>query len=624
MVLNSDKKASVSTTLSSVPRRPGVYLLKGAGENVLYVGKAKDLKGRLSSYFQKSASLDARKSSMMRKVGDFSFIATDNELEALALEANLIKQYKPKFNIVLRDDKNYPYLRLSMQEQWPRLDVVRRIKDDGAMYFGPYVPAGSMWEALSFIKKNFGLRPCRYRLEKPMRPCIEYEMGRCLAPCAGLVTRKDYMLAVEDVVLFLRGRRTELLDELQRRMKRLSDEMKYEEAREVRDRLSALKRALESQKVISPELGDIDVIGFHRGEKDAVFQVLFIRSGIMIGARDFYLKDVSGLSQSELYSSFIVSFYSKEVIPPGEIVLGTKPEGVRQLRAWLKKGAQHLVKGTRSTVKTKGGKVGKKGTVSLIVPKDGKRLELLRMADENAKLIYEVRKKGLGGMMEEMKGRLWLESPPVSIGAFDVSTLVGGEAVGAFVFWSDGEFQKDRYRRVRIKTVEGIDDYAMMKETVSRVLGDVEAPDMILIDGGRGHLSAVLEAMGEMSHKTGSVHPGSVTLAIAKKPDRLFSPLIDEPLDIGDRSPSSVLLRKIRDEAHRFAIGYHKKLRDKRLMASPLEGVPGIGKKRRLALLRRFKGLEGIKQATFEELACVPGMTRPAAEALKRAINEDR
>jgi excinuclease ABC subunit C len=610
---NPNKKVSVGKTLSSVPRRPGVYLLKGSGEKVLYVGKAKDLRSRLGSYFQKSASLDARKASMMKKVRDFSFIATDNELEALVLEANLIKQHKPRFNIILRDDKNYPYLRLSVQEQWPKLEIVRRIKDDGAIYFGPYVPAGSMWEALSFIKRNFGLRPCRYGLQKPMRPCIEYEMGRCLAPCAGLVTKKEYMSVVKEVMLFLKGRRAELLDELRRKMKSLSDEMRYEEAVEVRDRLSALGRALESQRVISPELGDIDVVGFHSGEKDAVFQVLFIRSGIMIGARDFYLKDISGLPLKELYRSFIVSFYSKEIIPPREIVLGTRPGGVGQLRAWLKRGAWF-------SQKKQIGKAGRKGTVSLTVPKEGKRLELLRMADENAGHKYESRKKGgLGGVLEELQGRLGLESPLGSIGAFDVSTLMGGESVGAFVCWSDGEFQKDLYRRVKIKTVEGIDDYAMMKETVSRVLGDIEAPDMILIDGGRGHLNAALEAMGEVLPKK-----GSVTFAVAKKPDRLFIPSIDEPLPISDRDPSSVLLRKIRDEAHRFAISYHKKLRDRRLMISPLEGVPGIGEKRRLALLRQYKSLEGIKQATVEELACVPGMTRPAAEALKSAIGEDQ
>jgi excinuclease ABC subunit C len=548
---------------------------------------------------------------MMKKVRDFSFIATDNELEALALEANLIKQYKPRFNIILRDDKNYPYLRLTVQEQWPRLEVVRRIKDDGAMYFGPYVPAGSMWEALSFIKRNFHLRPCRYGLQRPMRPCIEYEMGRCLAPCDGLVSRKDYMAVVDEVILFLKGRRTELLEELRSKMKSLSDEMRYEEAGEVRDRLSALGRAMESQKVISPELGDIDVVGFHRGEKDAAFQVFFIRSGIMIGARDYYLKDVSDMHLKELYRSFILSFYSKEIIPPREIVLGIKPLGVGQLREWLKKGG--------ATQKKRTGGAGKKGNVSFIVPKDGKRLELLRMADENAGLKYESKKTGFGGVMEELQGRLGLEAPPGTIGAFDVSTLMGGESVGAFVFWSDGEFRKDLYRRIKIKTVEGIDDYSMMKETVSRILGAIEVPDMILIDGGKGHLNASLEAMGETLTEV-----GPITFSVAKKPDRLFSLLIDEPLPISDSSPSSILLRKIRDEAHRFAISYHKKLRDRKLMTSPLEGVPGIGKKRRLALLRRFKSMEGIKQATVEELACVSGMTRPAAEALKNAIGEDR
>ena len=259
--------------LSSVPPKPGVYLFKGPKENVLYVGKAKNLRNRLKSYFQKSAALDSRKFSMVKNIKDFSYVVTGNELEALVLEANMIKQYKPRFNIILRDDKNYPYLKLTVNEEWPRLEVVRRIKKDGALYFGPYVPARSMWEAVVFIRRNFPIRPCKYSLDRPMRPCIQRQMGKCPAPCGGLIGKKEYMRIVEDVKLFLQGEKKELLDELEKRMERFSEELRFEEAAKIRDSINNLRHIWESQKVIAPELGDIDVIGFYGDGREAVFKI---------------------------------------------------------------------------------------------------------------------------------------------------------------------------------------------------------------------------------------------------------------------------------------------------------------------------------------------------------------
>jgi excinuclease ABC subunit C len=601
---------SIEEKLSTVPRRPGVYVFKGPKEKVLYVGKAKDLRSRLGSYFQRSASLDVRKSAMVGKVRDFNYIVTGNELEAFALEANLIKQYKPRFNIILRDDKNYPYLKLTVNEQWPRLEVVRRIKDDGAMYFGPYVPAGAMWETLAFIRRNFGLRPCRYRLDKPMRPCIDYQMGRCPAPCAGLISRQEYLHAVDEVLLFLKGRRKRLLEELERKMKRFSGEMRYEEAAGLRDRAVALRKSMQSQKVIAPELGDVDVAGFHAGSHDAVFQVFFIRGGTMIGARDFYLRDVGGIAPAELLHSFMVMFYSKDIIPPREIIVGARPEDPDNLVAWLRQSrAPAGREGKAARKKKRNG-----GALKITVPRRGRKRELLKMAEENARLLYDGRKSsGSAAALGELGSRLGLKSPPESIGAFDVSNIAGSEPVGAFIYWSGGEFRKDRYRRLRIKTVAGIDDYAMMRETVSRVLGDVETPDLIVIDGGKGHLEAALGAVETLEVK-------AEVVALAKKPDRLFTSRSGEPLGLEGRSPSSLLLRRIRDEAHRFAIGYHKKLRDRRTVSSPLEGVPGIGAKRRLALLRHFGSLDAVRKAPVEELARVPGMNRKAAQAVRQAM----
>jgi len=588
------KKSPLGEKVSSVPGKPGVYIFTGPKEKVLYVGKAVNLRSRVRSYFQKAGDLDRRKQAMVRDIRDLKYIATDSELEALALEANLIKQYKPKFNVILRDDKNYPYLRLTVNEEWPRLEVVRKVKKDGAMYFGPYVPSSSMHEALDFIRRNFGVRPCRYSLDRPLRPCIQHQMGRCPAPCAGLISREEYMREVEDVIMFLKGKRKDLLGELEEKMMRYSAAERYEDAARIRDRIAALRRAWESQKVISPELGDLDVIGAHT-DGDAAFQVFFVRSGVMIGARDFYVRDAGALSPGELYHSFVEMFYAKGIIPPARILVGEKPEAIGPLAAWLKE------------------KRG--GAVKVIVPRRGKELELLRMAEKNARLHYEGKRGAAGdAVLLQLAERLSLEKAPESIGAFDVSNIGGAQAVGAFVWWEDGDFRTDRYRHMRIKAVAGVDDYAMMRETIRRTLDSLEEwPDLLVVDGGRGHLETAVSALRDFEGAPEAV-------SIAKKPDRAFTVRSAEPIDLEDRTTSSLLLKRIRDEVHRFAISFHKKIRGKRMLESPLERVKGIGKKRRLELLRRFKGLDAIRRASIEELASTPGMDIRAARALKEAI----
>ena len=436
--------------LSLIPPRPGVYLLKGAKEDVLYVGKAKNLRSRLRSYFQKSA-LDSRKFSMVKNIKDFSYVVTGNELEALVLEANMIKQYKPRFNIILRDDKNYPYLKLTVNEEWPRLEVVRRIKKDGALYFGPYVPARSMWEAVVFIRRNFPIRPCKYSLDRPMRPCIQRQMGKCPAPCGGLIGKKEYMRIVEDVRLFLQGEKKELLDELEKRMEKFSEELRFEDAAKIRDSINNLRHIWESQKVIAPELGDIDVIGFYGEGKETVALIFFIRNGVMIGTKDFHLKETAGIPTGELFHNFIEQFYAKEIIPPDEIVLRQRPNEMRTLTAWLKD------------------KKGKK--VNIIIRPKGKKLELLKMAEENARIIFNSREKtDIKEILKTLKERLVLKNVPRSIGGLDVSTISGSESAGAFVYWEEGGFKKDMYRHMKIKTVKGMDDYAMIEEITGRAI----------------------------------------------------------------------------------------------------------------------------------------------------------
>lgn len=581
----------------NVPQKSGVYLLKDEKERVIYVGKAKKLRNRLKSYFQRPSDLDPRKLSMVKLVADFSYIITKNELEALILEATLIKQHKPKFNIVLRDDKSYPYLKLTIEEEWPKLEVVRRVIKDGSLYFGPYVPAQGMWDILAFTRRNFPIRICNYSLEKPMRPCIQSQMGRCPAPCAGKVSRNEYMKIVDEVKLFLKGKRGELLDKLERKMITLSQELKFEEAARIRDRIKNITHAWESQRVVAPELGDMDVIGYFSDSVDVVFNAFFIRNGILTGTKDFYVRDAGNLPAGEILGSFIGLFYTKEVIPPGEIIVGNRPNDLRNLKTWLRK---------------KGGK-----EVRITVPREGKRQELLRMADENAEQVYKSRKSTVPDeTLEAIRDRLKLPSLPHSIGAFDVSTISGSESVGAFIYWSEGEFKKNLYRHLRIRGVSGIDDYSMLNESITRILRNLEerVPDLIVIDGGKGQLEIAKEVI-----KTDGIIRNDATppmlIAIAKDPDRAFT-ISSDIIHLEDRSRESLLLKKIRDEVHRFALSYHRKLRGTKLLESPLERIHGIGRKRRLELLRRFGSIDAIRNAPMEEIAKLKGFNKVVAQNL--------
>lgn len=591
----------MAVDLSQVPTKPGVYLFKASGDRVIYVGKAINLKNRLRSYFQGSSKLDARKAAMVEEIRDFSYIATDNELEAWILEANLIKQYKPKFNIVLRDDKNYPYLKVTITEEWPRVEVVRKIAKDGDLYFGPYIPAQAMWEALGFIRKNFLIRTCGHLLDKPRKPCIQYQMKRCYAPCARKISAKEYMKMVNDIVRFLKGEKKGLIEGLEKKMRRYSAEMRYEEAAQVRDSIARLRKAFESQKIIAPELGDLDVIGFYRdgadGSGDAAINILFLRNGMMIGAKDFFIDNQLRNDDAEIMRSFIELFYSKEIFPAATILTNTAPADKASLLAWLEN--------------------RKNQKVRITVPKEGKKLELLRMADENARLHFGVKRKAYKEEFAgEMAARFKLRKTPQSIGAFDVSTLFGTESVGAFIWWEQGEFRKEHYRHVRIKWVEGMDDYSMLYETIMRTLGNLgdKIPDLIVFDGGKGQLE-----IGRKAVRDAGVDAD--IMSVAKKPDRAF--LADGGvIDLEDKNRSSLLLKKVRDEVHRFVITFHRKLRDKRLTESLLEKIPGIGKKRRLELLRHFGSIDNIRKASPDDIAKIKGFNTAIAATIIKHIEE--
>ncbi len=596
---------AIEEKLKKTPRQNGVYIFKDESEKVLYVGKAKSLRNRLRSYFQDGAALDERKQGMVKRVRDFSYIVTDSELEALILEANLIKQYKPPFNVILRDDKNYPYLKLTINEPWPRLEVVRRIVRDGALYFGPFIPASAMWETLAFVRRHFGLRPCRYRLDKKMRPCLQHQMGRCPAPCDGKsISQEEYAKTVGEVRLFLEGKKQGLLKELEMKMKKLAEEELFEDAARLRDRIEALKRALEQQKVIQPGFGDIDVIGYAVNGGRLAFQVFFIRRGLMIGAKDFYLPHnlAAGgqMPPEELLAGFMENFYAKEIIPPAEVLVRTKPQDAVALEAWLSE--------------------KKQGRVKILVPLRGKKEDLLGMAERNAVEVLKARAASPEQKtLETLKERFYLRKAPASIGAFDISTTHGAQPVGGFVFWADGEFRKDFYRHVKIKTVPGgkMDDYAMMEETVSRVLADLAdaGPELVVIDGGKGQLESAMKAVYGLS-----TPPAAGVIAVAKNPDRVFTTRTELPVNIEDGSPSSLLLKRIRDEVHRFSIGFHKKLRGKDMLSSPLESVKGIGRHKRFELLKQFGSLEAIRQADEQDIAKVPGIGPELARVIKNTL----
>lgn len=592
--------------LRNLPDAPGVYIMKDAKGRVLYVGKAVSLVNRVRSYFQKGAKGE-KTELMMRNVSDLETIVTHTELEALALESNLIKKHHPRYNVLLRDDKNYPYLRFDVKSEYPRLEVVRRVKKDGTLYYGPYVPAGGMWETLALIRRTFPLATCKTDLTgKPSRPCVQFQIGRCMAPCSGEADKDSYHDMVSQVRLFLEGKNRDLIDMLKARMKQASENTEYERAAELRDRISKIEGALEKQKIISPGLENQDVIGmaFEAGRGD--IQVLFIRNGMLLGRKDFFLDDVRGVTPEEALVEFLHRFYAKEMIIPPEVLLPLDVPDREVFETWLseRRGAK----------------------VEALAPQRGRKRELVQMAADNAvqslrehMLSQKSRDRILANLQEELA----LSNLPRRIEAFDISTIQGAESVGSMVVFENNAPVKRDYKKFRIKGVSGQDDFAMMAEIVRRRYSNPdmgEPPDLIIIDGGKGQLSSAIEALTEL----GIQGPDVIGLAKARAGEtgaerefeRVFLPGGTEPVILPPASAATHLAARARDEAHRFAIEYHRKLREKRAVASELDDIPGIGAARKKALLLSFGSLEKIRAATIEELVAVNGMNRRAAEQI--------
>lgn len=587
---------------AAFPDLPGVYIMKNAGGTVLYVGKAKSLKKRAGSYFLKTAGHSIKTISLLSHIADINYIVTSSEVEALILENNLIKRYRPRYNVVLRDDKNYPYLRLS-QEEYPRLTVVRKIKNDMALYFGPYTSATSMRETLRLIRRVFPIRECSDDLFRGRkRPCLNYQIGRCVAPCVELVGKAQYGEIVSGIKMFLEGRNKELMKSLQAGMEGASERLDFELAATIRDRIYAVKRVLERQSIVSGKLVDQDYLAIAREMGEAQVVILFVRGGSVTGNKSFPFPKAREIPDADILASFITQFYSDDRFIPVEVIVPVDIEEKGIIEKWLSE--------------------KKEKAVRIVKPERGEKIKLLEMAGKNAELALKDRlglEESTTRILEELSDTLHLKNLPQRIEAFDISNTGGKEAVASMVVFESGRPKKADYRHFRIKTVEGANDYGMMAEVLLRrysrlVSGEENLPDLIMVDGGKGQLNVAVSIAKELNLK------GVDIISLAKErgevPDRVFIPGVKDAKRISTDSPVLHLLQHVRDESHRFAITYHKKLRGKKLKKTGLLDIPGIGEAKAKSLLKNIGSIEKVKEADAAALSNVPGITKRDAEAV--------
>lgn len=593
-----DFSENIKNSLAVLPDRPGVYLMHDAEGKVIYVGKAVVLKNRVRSYFRNLASHTPKVKAMVAKIADIETIVTSSEVEALILECNLIKKYRPRYNIMLKDDKTYPYLKVTTNEAYPRLYVTRKQSRDGAKYYGPYADAGAMHATLKLLRSMFPLRTCRNMNVE--RPCLNYHIKRCLAPCAGLVSREEYDNMIRSVCMVLDGRTAELEKKLKTRMYEAAANYAFEEAARLRDQLQAVTRLNEQQKAVTNNGGDMDVIGLARDMTGICVQIFFVRKGKLIGRDNFFLQEEEESLQLVL-TAFIKQYYNEATFVPGEIIVPVLPEESEQqlIEIWLKE------------------KADKK--IELRQPQRGVKKDLLQLASDNAaKLLEERLRKGQLSMKndvqaaEELQQALGMEHSLARMDCFDISHTQGSETVASMVVFRNGSISKKDYRRYKIVSAEGKpDDFKSMQEVVYRRYKDYEdLPSLVVIDGGKGQLSSALEVIRGLG-----LHDLPV-IGLAKREEEIFKEGAKESILLDRDSAALHLIQRIRDEAHRFAITYHRKLRGKRNLVSVLDHVEGIGPKRRQELWKAFKSIEAMKAANVEELAAVESMNYVAAQKL--------
>ena len=611
--------------IANLPDSPGCYLMKSEG-GIIYVGKAVNLKNRVSQYFHYSAQHTPKVRAMVEKIDDFDIILVDSEMEAFALECNLIKLHMPHYNILLKDDKAYPYIRVNLAEDFPLVDLARRQERDGAKYFGPYQGSTVVREVLDVVRMVFPIRVCRHAInpDKPRRPCVHHQVGQCPAPCAGLISKEDYRRTIDGVIDFLNGKYAPVLAELKERMAEASKEMNYERAALYRDRIRAVEAVMQKQKAISTAQADQDIIAVLPHEADAMVQLMFVRSGRMIGSERFTLEGAGDEDPGEILTQFMLQYYGPEITPPREILLSHTPPEHDVIEQLLTE--QH---GARTYILT---------------PRRGEKLKLVGMAVKNLKdEAKKLDRKNASshartiGALETLQALLNLPTLPRRIEGYDISNTQGALSVASEVVMVDGVSANKEYRRYRIKTVEGANDFASMYEVITRRLShgldelaerkeqglDPQGgkfswlPDLILVDGGRGQLAAAQEAMQAQGLNIPMI-------GLAKRIEEIVLPGEEESLLLDRHSPALHVLQRVRDESHRFAIIHHRTLRGKASIASRLDGIPGVGDKRKKAILKHFRTVEALKAATAEEIGQVPGVPEKVAESVWRFLHEEQ
>jgi len=585
---------------------------------MLYVGKAANLSNRVKSYFVEHRNLPQKIQRLMSNVSDIEFIVTNSEQEALILECSLIKRHRPRYNVRLKDDKTFPYLKINVTEDWPGIYITRRFQQDGARYFGPFASAGSVRKTLRLIKKIFLFRSCTKTITaRDKKPCLEYYIHRCLAPCIGAVTKKEYHEMINQVIQFLEGKQELVLRQLNQKMMDAAHHLQFEKAALLRDQITAIQKVIEAQKIAVILKGEQDIIALAQNEGQACVQIFFIRNNKLIGRDHFIMENVHGETPNEIVTSFVKQYYASASYIPPTILLQHPVNELPTLSKWLEK--------------------QRGGNISLQVPKRGAKRQLMNMAIDNANRglqlakAKEVNLQAITSGLQQLKDKLQLPRMPLRIECYDISNIQGALAVGSMIVLEKGIPKPAHYRRFKIKTVTGADDYAMIQEVLrrrfrrafsARELNETTSqkdnwainPDLILIDGGKGQLNAAVNAVRELE-----VHSVPVA-SIAKENEDVFMPGRAEPVDIPKDSPALHTLQRARDEAHRFAISYHRRLRSRKGIASVLDDIPGIGPKRKKALLTRFKSVKGIKEASPEELGKTKGITLALARNIKEYL----
>ncbi|MCR2019783.1 excinuclease ABC subunit UvrC [Blautia pseudococcoides] len=611
---------NIEEELKKLPARPGVYIMHDADDTIIYVGKAISLKNRVRQYFQGSRNLGVRKEQMVEQIARFEYIVTDSELEALVLECNLIKEHTPKYNILLKDDKTYPFIKVTVGEDYPRIQIVRRVKKDKSRYYGPYSSAMAVKDVVELTTKLYRLRTCSRNLPRDIgkeRPCLYHQIHQCDAPCQGYISKEDYKKKVDELLDFLNGNHKEILKELEEKMLAASQEMNFEDAAQYRDLIQSVKRIGERQKITDQHGEDKDVVAVAQDGEDAVAQVFFIRGGKLIGRDHFYLKVAKEDPRAQIVSSFLKQFYAGTPFIPKEIMIQEEIEDREVISQWLEK------------------RKGRK--VHIRIPKKGTKEKLVELAQRNAELVLNQDKERIKreegrtiGAAKEIAGMMGLPQME-RIEAYDISNISGFQSVGSMIVYEKGRPKRSDYRKFRIKSVQGPNDYASMEEVLTRRfvhgLDEQEArrkesldeefgsftrfPDLIMMDGGRGQVNIALEVLGKLNLQ--------IPVCGMVKDDKhrtrgLYYNNKEIPID--RNSEGFKLITRIQDEAHRFAIEFHRSLRSKGQVHSILDDIPGIGPARRKALMKQFPGPDKIKEASVEELKAVPSMNERAAEAV--------